>query len=64
MSGLVADVKKGAKSKKERLFGIRLLQGAIADVKAGEAGSMVARIMKLDCGVIADYSKTSSPVGS
>jgi hypothetical protein len=62
MSGLVADVKKSAKSKKERLFGIRLLQGAIADVKAGEPGSMVARTFSYDKEVTEGLEKRLGPI--
>jgi hypothetical protein len=48
MSGILADVKQQAKSKKDRLFAIRPLQGALADVKSGETASMVARTFTYD----------------
>jgi hypothetical protein len=48
MSGYATAVKDKAKSKTKRLFDIRILQGALAEVKSGEPGSMVAKTFTFD----------------
>ena len=44
--------------------GARFIEASNWRSSASRDGVIAARIMKLDCGVIAAYSKTSSPVGS
>lgn len=62
MSELVAEAKKSAKSKKDRLFSIRLLQGALSEVKSGEPGSMVARTFTFDREVTEGLEKRLGPI--
>ena len=44
--------------------GASFIESSSRRSSASRSGSTGARTMKLDCGVIARYSKTSSPVGS